>query len=275
MPSANRHTAWVFTINNYTDDDKETVQNVECEAITCGFEVGEQGTPHIQGAIYWGSKKGKSCGGTCKALGGRANCEPMRGTWEQNIKYTTKDDNVLRCEGEGPAQGKRNDLIGCKRKLDEGSSLLDLYEHDFATTAKYSRAFKEYMDLKNRGKYRTEMTTCIWIHGDTGVGKSHMAFLDMNDTYVWKDDNGWWDGYEGQTIVVINDFRGEIKYNELLKMIDKWPYDVKRRCREPAPFVSKRVIITSSLPPDKVYWKRDEKDKIAQLLRRITVKHLK
>ena len=61
---------------------------------------------------------------------------------------------------------------------------------------------------------------------------------------MWKDDNDWQDGYTGQETVIINDFRGGIKYAVLLQLIDKWPAFVSRRGREPAPFLAKHVIIT-------------------------------
>lgn len=124
-----------------------------------------------------------------------------------------------------------------------------------------------------RRKFRTEMTTCDWLYGPTGTGKSHAAFKDFTpDThYVWKSDNGWQDGYAQQPTVIINDFRGEIPYNELLQMVDKWPYYVKRRGREPMPFTSKHIIITSSLPPDAIYHRRLEEDSLEQLNRRINL----
>lgn len=97
------------------------------------------------------------------------------------------------------------------------------------------------------------MTEGFWYYGETGVGKSHRAFAEAgDDVYVWVDDNGWWDGYTGQEVVIINDFRGGIKYNELLQLIDKWPYSVRRRGRPPMPFTSKKIIITSSMSPDQV-----------------------
>ena len=110
--------------------------------------------------------------------------------------------------------------------------------------------------------------------GKTGVGKSHKAFDNYNSEthYLWKlNDKNWQDGYTGQEIVIINDFRGEINYNELLNLIDKWPYTLPRRGREPVPFLAKHIIITSSLPPEKVYWRRDNEDYLEQLFRRIKI----
>lgn len=103
--------------------------------------------------------------------------------------------------------------------------------------------------------------------------KSHKSFenFDPSRMYLYKDDNGWWEGYTGQEIVIINDFRGAIPYDEMLKIIDKWPHNVRRRGREPAPFIAKTFIITSSVPPNLVYPNRMERDRLDQLLDRLEV----
>lgn len=117
------------------------------------------------------------------------------------------------------------------------------------------------------------MTTCTWYYGSTGTGKSERAFKDFHPDkhYVLPKDKGWWDGYRQQNTVIINDFRGHIPYDELLQMIDRYPFDVSRRGRQPLPFTSSHVIITSSLSPEEVYHNRMENDSIEQLLRRIKV----
>ena len=137
----------------------------------------------------------------------------------------------------------------------------------------YGRTLNKIEDLAMRNKYRSEMTKGIWYWGETGVGKSHKAFEGFNPKthYVLPNDNGWWDAYTQQDTIIINDFRGEIRYNELLNLVDKWPFNVKRRNREPIPFISKTVIITSSLKPEDVYHNRNDEDKIEQLLRRFEV----
>lgn len=261
--------AWVFTINNYTEDDKKKVLDLECQAIVAGLEVGEEGTPHIQGAVYFKSQKTLTA--VKKSLP-RAHLAVMRGQWEDQ-KYCEKEGNLLRKEGKGPEQGKRTDLDGLKRKLDEGEGLAGCFEENFALTVQYYKGFEKYEDIINRKKYRTEMTEGEWYHGETMTGKSEKAFLgyDPETVYLWTDDGGWWDGYTGQPVVVMNDFRGQVPFNEMLNLCDKWPHKVRRRGREPAPFLAKKVIVTSSLHPEDIYKKREAEDSMEQLRRRFVI----
>ena len=54
------------------------------------------------------------------------------------------------------------------------------------------RTLTKVEDIALRSKFRTEMTTCEWLSGPTGVGKSHRAFQGFTpDThYVWKLNDG-------------------------------------------------------------------------------------
>lgn len=266
-----KYQGWCFTINNYTDEDVAWVMVLDAQGVVAGREESEEGTPHIQGAVYFKNKDKKRFA-AMKKMHDRAHWEPMKGSWEDNRKYCTKEGDVIVDEGEGPKQGKRMDLKKMKRRIDEGATEEELWEEDFSCMARYGRAMKEYKDLKQRKKARTGMTKGKWYYGPTGVGKSHTVFSDFDpDThYVYEvEDNGWWDGYEGQDIVIINEFRGQIKFAQLLDLVDKYPKKVKRRNRETTPFVAKEVRVTSSMPPEEVY--NGMSDKIDQLLRRFTV----
>ena len=236
---------------------------------------------HWQGYVEF--KSPKTISAAQKALDcPNCHCEKRKGKPSEAAEYCKKQESrkeyTLPFEqgeiNDDPNPGQRTDLLTLKRMIDDGTSEKELWEQEFAHMSHNYKAMRSYMDLSQRVKARTWMTKGIWIWGPTGVGKSHKVFEDYDPEthFVYEvSDKGWWDGYEGQKIVIINDFRGEIKYGELLQLIDKWPKRVPRRCRETCPFLAEEVRITSSMPPEAVYSGVAEKESIDQLLRRLCV----
>lgn len=211
-------------------------------------------------------------------LGKHPKCFGCSGSLNDNFNYCTKDGDYYEW-GDKPKQGSRSDLNLLKDELLSGNiDCEEIRAIDPFIYHQYGRTLDKLEDDYNRKKFRTEQTTCEWIYGKTGVGKSHYAFKDYNPKthYLVNDDNGWWDGYKGQDVVIINEFRGEIKFKMLLELCDKYPYNVKRRCRQPMPFTSKHIIITSCDAPEEIYNKvLSNNDSIDQLYRRIKVREMK
>ena len=85
-----RSRRWCFTLNNYTDDETksilEQVKDTDTKYIL-GFEVGDQGTPHIQG--YMEFKNARSFASMKKMIP-RAHLEKAKGNTKQN--YTSDRD---------------------------------------------------------------------------------------------------------------------------------------------------------------------------------------
>lgn len=228
------------------------------------------GRKHYQCFVYFFNAKTML---QCKKFfGNDSHIEDCKGTINDNVAYCTKDDNYKEY-GELPLQGKRTDLNEIKDNIKDGMKVDTIAIEQPEIYHQYGRTLNKIEDIVMRNKYRTEMTQGLWYYGPTGVGKSHKAFEGYTPSthYVLPDDNGWWDGYTQQDTVIINDFRGRISYDFMLQLVDKWPVSVKRRGREPIPFISKTVIITSPLRPEEVYHNRCEKDDIAQLLRRFEI----
>lgn len=207
------------------------------------------------------------------------HAEPMLGSIAENETYCSKESDLIK-HGTFPAQGKRNDLLFWRDKILKGEvHPEDILVENPELWFKYGRVFEALHTKFLRTQRRTWMTTCDWLAGGTGTGKSHTAYsnYDIDTHYIWCKDNGWWDGYRGQHTVVINEFRpSDIEFSELLALIDKWPHMIKRRNKEPVPFLSKHIIITAPTTPQQMFGGRiDNKDNVDQLLRRIVVKEMK
>ena len=93
---------WCFTLNNYTNDDLEMFDNLGSNTgknasnilyFIIGKEVGESGTPHLQGFIQF--RKKIRLNQVKNVVGRRANCSVMhrQSTPEFCARYCKKDDD--------------------------------------------------------------------------------------------------------------------------------------------------------------------------------------
>ena len=78
----------------------------------------------------------------------------------------------------------------------------------------------------------------------------------------------WWDGYSGQSSVIIDDYRRDLcTFSELLRMLDSYPYRVERKGSS-CQFRATDVVITTPKHP-RATWEGRTDEEIGQLLRRI------
>lgn len=84
---------WCWTYNNFSKEDIEDVKKwcgINCKKWVFGEEIGEEGTPHLQG--YFVMEKGIRITGFKKILVlCKFHFEVVKGTEEENIDYCTKD----------------------------------------------------------------------------------------------------------------------------------------------------------------------------------------
>ena len=263
---------YCLTCNNYTDEHVSALKNLKYRYLIIGDEKGEGGTPHLEVYVYFASAI--SFGSIKKKVGTQFHIEAAK-TTTAAADYCKKE-KIMFEDGDPPAQGKRVDLMAIRDQIVlEHKSVDDICMEMPEVYHQYGRTLHKIEDIALRKRFRTEMTKGIWYHGPTGAGKSHEAFQDFNPAthYVKNLRDDWWDGYTGQEVVIFNEFRGQLPYAEMLELCDKWPTTVKRRNREPVPFLAKEIRVTSALEPNKVYGGVcDREDNIAQLLRRFEVK---
>jgi len=91
------------------------------------------------------------------------------------------------------------------------------------------------------------------------------------DAYPKDPRTKFWDGYNGQQHVVIDEFRGSIDISHMLRWLDRYPVIVEVKGSSTC-LVATTIWITSNLDPRDWYMDLDVDTKQA-LLRRLVITH--
>jgi Putative viral replication protein/RNA helicase len=212
-------------------------------------EHGQSGTHHYQGYLELIKKRKR--GGVCQLIP-RAHFEPRKGTRQQAINYCKKPDTRIRDPwewGESRGQGSRSDLSRAYEMIRSGASERQLMEEDFGMWARNYRAYIRARRLLLPP--RDFKTKVIVLFGETGSGKSRWCHDTFPNAY-WKPRGIWWEAYEQQTEVVIDDFYGWLPFDFMLRLLDRYPLLVETKGGSEV-FNSRIIIITSNIPPDRWY----------------------
>lgn len=196
-----------------------------------------------------------------------AHVEPSRS--EAADQYVWKEES--RVDGSqfelGVKPFKRNskeDWALIKQQAQEGKLddiPADIYLRFYSTLKKIS---VEYQKPIMRGAQEV-----IVIYGPAGVGKSRMAFDEVGDDYYIKSPlTKWFDGYHGQSTIIIDEFRGIVDISHVLKWLDRYPCAVEVKGSQVF-LNTKKWVITSNLSPNEWYQTLDIETKYA-LRRRFT-----
>lgn len=252
----------MFTINNPMVDCALTDQPERWSHVKyCIYQLeqGTNGTPHYQGYVCF-TKKMYLTG--VKKFSRRAHWEVRRGTHDDAKAYCSKADTRLTPTisfGEEPLfePGKRNDMLSLKRALDAGKSEFEISDDPdlFGVWARNTRAIERYKRLRtvNSRNWPTH-TTVLW--GPPGSGKTKYVHEHAGESVYWvKKPNGnstFFDGYDGQTDVVIDEFYAWLAYDLLCRMCDRYPLMVDTKGGM-TNFFPERIWITSNKRPDEWY----------------------
>lgn len=154
---------WCFTINNYTEETVERLLSLQSIAayLIFGREVGEQGTPHLQGFVSFPSRKGLQ---TVSGYLGGAHCSIAKYI-SASIKYCKKEGNFTEI-GEPPGdkrQGKRSDLEAFKEDVKDGmTDLAVLMEVHSGPMARYPRFCERYVRMNIPGPKVSKHPLRMW-----------------------------------------------------------------------------------------------------------------
>lgn len=262
----------VFTIFNYTDDDIESLKsNSDIKYLIYGKETcPKTGTPHLQGYL---ELNGSYRFNRIKSINDKMHFEGRKGSQKQAIDYCKKDGEWTEY-GVVKTQGDRTDLKKQREDIKSGMKLKDLVE-EYDLSPNQCKAIKEYYNLYEPSRSRSDKMKVYWCYGPTGAGKTKWVHdLYEDDLYVKDCNSKWWDGYDCQETVLFDDIRPHsFPFNWLLNITDVYPMqvEIKGGYRQ---FRSKRIVFTCPMHPDEYFNKMmnaaEVGEDINQLLRRIT-----
>lgn len=221
----------------------------------------------------------------------------MKGKPAQALKYVTKEETRMTMDqwtafcatidadpGTGPGpyefgtlpkgQGERTDLQGFTDALASGETLATVAMEQPTVFVRYHAGFQKlafYLGAKKAREFRKCTVKLYW--GATGVGKTRHVIREANllpgDYFLLQKDDGktmWWDGYEGQEILIMDELRGHwMRYSNLLTVLDGNQQRLPVKCSFTHALWN-TVLITSSTSY-KDWYVRDE---YSELERRLT-----
>lgn len=257
---------WDVTINNYSETDVLFLDNLEVSKIIVSKEIGEQGTPHLQGRITF---KRTYRLAALKKLHPKAHWEVTSLAGRADFNYMMKiDSEVVIKKLPIPKQGKRNDLDDLYHEIHNGLKFKEFVHLYPSIYIRYRNGIEAIYSLIEKKRDFKPIVT--WIYGTSGAGKTKYVYdrHNMNDIWPAPDDLTFFNKYQNEEVALFDDFRGKCNFNEFLKIIDRYPYtcNIKGGYKE---FNSKYIYITSIRPPEKTWSFLGEEEPLYQLTRRI------
>ena len=251
--------SWEIRVSNHTQQDIQWVNDLEVGSCCISEEVGEQGTPHLQGRITF--KRAYRLA-QLKKLHPSAHWESSKALADNN--YYKKVGSVLVREVV-KTKRQRTDLQEIREDLEAGDNIQQVM--------KKARTFGQIQYAEKWYKYmghplpKGTKIQIFWYYGMTGTGKTRRV-LDQCDPFIPLSYK-WWDGYEGQDAVLLDDIRQDwCKPAELLRLLDPYRYqyrvEIKGGSRH---LVATKIWVTCPWHPRDL-WK-DTTEDAGQLLRRL------
>lgn len=252
MAPIGRSRSWCWTLNNWTEDDLQKIKDIGATYTIYGKEVGNSGTPHLQGFSYFPHTRSLTTLKKQAPVFTRAHLEIRLGTLRQAIDYCKKDGDYTEI-GECPnmREPAGNEWSECIRLAESGemNMLKEEYPRHYLQHFKTLMSIRAFNNKPIDGPLEHE-----WWYGTTGTGKSKKAWEDYPDHYS-KAVNKWWDGYYGQDVVVIEEWepKNEMTAAKLKIWADRYPFPAEIKGGTLQRVRPTKIIVTSNYTIDECF----------------------
>lgn len=249
---------WCFTINNPRPFYADVSGCREWDYMVVGNEVGDNGTPHLQGFIAY---KVRTRFTTIKKQMMNAHIEPMGrfSTPHLAAEYCKKDGDYEEFgtlpDFKGGATGGAAKAKNFKSmaELAMANKLDDILEIDPVSYVQHYHAYKRIAQDHPKPPENLDDVCGEWLVGEPGVGKSYTARLN-NPEYFDKAINKWWDGYQGEPVVILDDL--DLVHHVLGHHLKRWadrysfPAEQKGSTIQIRP---QKIIVTSNYTIEEIF----------------------
>lgn len=242
---------WCFTINNPTEGHEAILNWTDVAYIVLQKEQGEQGTPHYQGYAQFNARKRLSwLKSECSSS---AHFQIARGSPQENKQYCSKPEGRL----DGPweqgtitVQGQRTDLSAFHDSLRSGCTNAKLWDDHFSSMLRYNKSVSTYRVQTTPP--RSAQPTVIILVGPSGCGKTRLVRDTFPNAY-WKPDNKWFDGYEQEDTIILDEFYDYwFQFSLLLRLLDRYPLLTEIKGMH-TPISATTFVFTTNTHPDTWY----------------------
>lgn len=254
----------------------------------CTFCISAKGLEHIHGVF---SSDNQIRFTTLKNfLGKEAHIEITRGNKAEaeayinkTGKYEEKGETILAKAQIGEIrdnQGQRTDIQLIRSAIDDGMNWQQVVRlNDRFYDSRMTAMIKNmYFDKRKQETPLKRSVNVHWLVGLPGSGKTGIVFqlaeqYGEDDIFIVSDYQAPFDGYAGEKVIVLDEFRGQMAYSTLLDITEGYRKQI--HCRNAnALSLWNEVYITTVKTPEQVYAKMIDKeeadsDPIGQLLGRI------
>ena len=206
--------------------------------------------------------------GSGDAVGNSTFAKPcVDGCEKRETKYRISDTTIVgtpwsAVRGNHELQGR---IIESVKQGEKRKAVLEQYGSYIASHMPWFNNI-----VSNYAVHRNWKPIVWWLHGPTGTDKSRIASAICTDSYFKSPDNKWFDGYDGEKIVVMNDLRkSTFSFSYLLDLLDRYPLLVEAK-GSMVPMTSVMFIVTSSKSPSELWQEIAgyENENVGQLIRR-------
>lgn len=175
---------------------------------------------HYQGFAYLSSPRGF---GWWRKLLAPHHVELCYGSLQQNEKYCSKEGQYQEFGLKPMGNGHRRDLaLAAEAIIRDKKPIAQIAQEYPVPFVQYHNGLAKLCAYTfNGSSYDHPTVRGVWIHGPPGTGKTTYARTRYTDIYI-KAQNKWFDGYNGERTIVLDDFDCAHLSHYLKIWMDKW-----------------------------------------------------